>query len=134
MIHIKDKGAYVMKDFHYIKLHFGVLKMNDLKLSSRVIYSFLYYLSAINNPMTIRNDFIADKLGVSIDTVKRGLNELKKVKLIKVTNSNRYRQIEVKQINTNNYINGVIEDFKKETDNNITPEVDQVLDRIFNQL
>ena len=123
-----------MKDFHYIKLHFGVLKMDDLKLSSRVIYSFLYYLSAINNPMTVRNDFIADKLGVSIDTVKRGLNELKKVNLIKVTNPNRYRQIEVKQLDLSNYINGVIEDFKKETDNNITPEVEQVLDRIFNQL
>ena len=108
--------------------------MDDLKLSSRVIYSFLYYLSAINNPMTVRNDFIADKLGVSIDTVKRGLNELKKVNLIKVTNPNRYRQIEVKQLDLSNYINGVIEDFKKETDNNITPEVEQVLDRIFNQL
>src|SRR5690554_2820684 len=102
MIHIKYKGAYVMKDFHYIKLHFGVLKMNELKLSSRVIYSFLYYLSAINNPMTVRNDFIAEKLGVSIDTVKRGLSELRKAKLIKVINSNRYRQIEVKQVDPNN--------------------------------
>ena len=123
-----------MKDFHYIKLHFGVLKMDELKLSSRVIYSFLHYLSAINNPMTVRNEFIADKLGVSIDTVKRGLSELKKAKLIKVVNSNRYRQIEVKQLDVNNYINGVIKEFEKETENNLTPEIDDALNRVFNML
>lgn len=123
-----------MKDFHYIKLHFGVLKMNELKLSSRVIYSFLHYLSAVNNPMRISNDFIAEKLGVSIDTVKRGLSELIKANLIKVTNSNRYRQIEVKQLDLHNYINGLIKDFEKETQGQLTPEVDALLNRLYDML
>lgn len=123
-----------MKDFHYIKLHFGVLKMTELKLSSRVIYSFLYYLSRIKNPMTVTNEFIADKLGVSIDTVKRGLSELKNAKRINIINSNRYRQIEVYELKSNNYLNGIAKDFKKETENKITPEIDQFLDRIFAML
>ena len=123
-----------MKDFHYIKLHFGVLKMDELKLSSRVIYSFLHYLSAINNPMTVRNEFIADKLGVSIDTVKRGLTELKKAKLIKIWNSNRYRRIEVKQLDVQNYINGVLTDFENETNEELTPDMERLLESIYNRL
>lgn len=123
-----------MKDFHYIKLHFGVLKMDDLKLSSRVIYSFLYYLSAVRNPMIVRNEFISDKLGVSIDTVKRGLTELKKAKLIKVWNSNRYRRIQVKQLDNQNYIKGVLTEFEKETNAELTPDIERHLESIYNRL
>lgn len=123
-----------MKDFHYIKLHFGVLKMNELKLSSKVIYSFLYYLSAVKNPMIVRNEFIADKLGVSIDTVKRGLTELRKAKLIKVINSNRYRRIEVKQLDLNNYMNELAKDMLKDTGDYLPPEIDEYLDRLFDRL
>lgn len=121
-----------MKDYHYLKLHFGVLKMKELKLSSRVIYSFLSYLSVVNETISVTNGFIAKKLGLSIDTVKRSLLELRQKELIQVTNSNRFRTIEVVKLDFYEYVTS---HFDALYPNMVeTEEVKQALQRLYDRV
>lgn len=123
-----------MKKYHYIKIHFGVLEMKEIKLSSKVVYSLLSYLSNIENPLTVKNQFLADKIGISIDTVKRAVKELKDNNLIEIDNNNRYRTIKVVEINEHDYLDGVLSDYKQNTDTNLTLEQENALDQIWQRL
>lgn len=123
-----------MKDTHYLKIYFGVFKMKQLKLSSKVLYSFLNYLSQIDNPVRVRNSFLAEQLDISLDTVKRSLNELKNAKLIETKNTNRYRTIEVKKLDFTDYLQNFLKEYNLEQKIVLTQKENDMLERIYNSL
>ena len=112
-----------MKDY-YIKIPNKVLQMKHLTSNDKLIYGLINSLTQKNGKTTVKNDFIADTLGISHNTVKSSLKRLKINKLIAITNSNRYRVIKIKPERPE------ITYLKIEIDE----ETDKLLDRIYNKL
>ena len=99
-----------MNDY-YIKIPNRVLKMKDLTSNDKLIYGLINSFTQKNGKTTVKNDFIADTLDISHNTVKSSLKRLKSNELITITNSNRYRIIKIKALKPKiNYIRIEIDD------------------------
>lgn len=83
---------------NYIKIPNKVLKMTKLTSNDKLIYGLINSLCQKNDKTTVKNDFIADTLGISHNTVKSSLNRLKNNDLIMISNNNRYRIIKIKAV------------------------------------
>lgn len=70
--------------------------MKELTSNDKLIYGLINSLTSKTDYTVVKNDFIADTLGISHNTVKSSLKRLKSNELITITNSNRHRQIEIK--------------------------------------
>jgi len=79
----------------YIKITSGVLKMKKLNSNEKLLYGLLVSLQHQTGQIYAKNDFLAESLGLSQDTIKRCLKTLKTYNMIKITSSNRYRTIEI---------------------------------------
>ena len=112
-----------MNDY-YIKIPNKVLEMKHLTSNDKLIYGLINSLCQKNGKTTVKNDFIADTLGITLTTVKSSLKRLKINKLIAITNNNRYRVIKIKPKKPEiTYLRIEIDE-----------ETDQLLDRIYNKL
>lgn len=108
-------------DYNYIKIPNKVLKNAKLTASDKLLYGILYSLSHNDNKITAKNKWLADKLGLSVITVKRSLAVLKEQNYIKIINSNKYRIIKLMPLHQ-------LEDIK------IDKKTNDLLDRIYNKL
>jgi len=79
--------------------------MKELTSNDKLIYGLINSLTQKNGKTTVKNDFIADTLGISHNTVKSSLKRLKINDLIMISNNNRYRIIKIKALKSKiNYI------------------------------
>ena len=109
---------------NYIKIPNKVLKMTKLTSNDKLIYGLINSLCQKNDKTTVKNDFIADTLGITLTTVKSSLKRLKSNELITITNNNRHRQIKIK-------LKKPEIDF---CDFEIDPKTKEVLTRIYEKL
>ena len=109
---------------YYIKIPNKVLKMKQLTSTDKLVYGLINSLSQKNDKTSVKNDFIADTLGITLTTVKSSLKRLNTSNLITISNSNRYRIIKINIV-------------KPEIDFNL-PVIDKytndLLDRIYKKL
>src|SRR5690554_7932619 len=85
--------------------------MKKLTSNDKLIYGLINSLTQKNGKTTVKNDFIADTLGISHNTVKSSLKRLKINDLIMISNNNRYRIIKIKALKPKiNYIRMEIDD------------------------
>ena len=109
---------------YYIKIPNKVLKMKQLTSNDKLVYGLINSLSQKNDKTIIKNDFIGDTLGISLNTVKSSLNRLKSNELITITNSNRHREIKIKPVKAE------IDFFDFEID----AKTNEILDSIYKKL
>ena len=109
---------------NYIKIPNKVLKMKQLTSNDKLIYGLINSLTQKNGKTTVKNDFIADTLGITLKTVKSSLNRLKNNELITITNSNRHREIKITPVKAE------ITFFSLQIDD----ETNDLLDRIYEKL